>query len=329
MRVLVTGGAGFIGSHLVERLLAEGHTVRVLDDFSSGRRENLVFARASPALDVVAGDIRDARTVRDAVADVDAVFHEAALVSVPRSVEAPELSCDINAHGTARVLDAARRAGVRRIVFASSAAVYGDTSRLPVSERDPVRPLSPYGLDKLYTEQLAALHHALYGLEAVPLRYFNVFGPRQDPSSAYSGVISIFVTRLLAGAPLTIHGDGEQTRDFVYVADVVDANMRAMSGGYVGPAPLNVGRGGRTSLNALAAMLGEIIGVTPAITRAAPRPGDIRDSEADITHIREALGYEPRWTVRAGLEALVAWVRAAASPPQSEGEAATKRPRGR
>jgi nucleoside-diphosphate-sugar epimerase len=329
MRVLVTGGAGFIGSHLVERLLAEGHTVRVLDDFSSGRRENLVFARASPALDVVAGDIRDARTVRDAVADVDAVFHEAALVSVPRSVEAPELSCDINAHGTARVLDAARRAGVRRIVFASSAAVYGDTSRLPVSERDPVRPLSPYGLDKLYTEQLAALHHALYGLEAVPLRYFNVFGPRQDPSSAYSGVISIFVTRLLAGAPLTIHGDGEQTRDFVYVADVVDANMRAMSGRYVGPAPLNVGRGGRTSLNALAAMLGEIIGVTPAITRAAPRPGDIRDSEADITHIREALGYEPRWTVRAGLEALVAWVRAAASPPQSEGEAATKRPRGR
>jgi UDP-glucose 4-epimerase len=309
MRVLVTGGAGFIGSHLVERLLAEGHTVRVLDNFSSGRRENLAFAKPGAPLEAIEGDIRDARAVAEAVAGMDGVFHEAALVSVPRSVEDPEISCDINAHGTARVFDAARRAGVRRIVFASSAAVYGDTATLPVSEREPVRPLSPYGLDKLYAEQLAAIHHALYGLEAVPLRYFNVFGPRQDPSSAYSGVISIFVTRLLEAAPITIHGDGEQTRDFVYVADVVDANMRAMFAPYPGPSPLNVAGGGRTSLNALAAMLGEIVGAAPVISHAAARAGDIRHSGADISAIRTALGYAPRWTTRAGLEALVAAIR--------------------
>ena len=321
MRVLVTGGAGFIGSHLVERLLVEGHAVRVLDDFSSGRRENLAFAKPSAALEVIEGDIRDARSVETAVAGVDGVFHEAALVSVPRSVENPELSCAINAHGTVRVFDAARRARVRRIVFASSAAVYGDAATLPVTESEPVRPLSPYGLDKRYTEQLAVLHHALYGLETVPLRYFNVFGPRQDPSSAYSGVISIFVSRLLAGAPITMHGDGEQTRDFVYVDDVVQANMRAMFAPYPGPSPLNVAGGARTTLNALAALLGEIIGVQPSIVRGPARAGDIRHSAANITAIRRALAYEPQWTTRAGLEALVASIRAAAPPPQSQGEA--------
>ena len=309
MRVLVTGGAGFIGSHIVERLLADGHTVRVLDNFSTGRHENLAFAKRGAPLEVVEGDIRNAHDVARAVAGVDGVFHEAALVSVPRSVEEPELSCDINAHGTARVFDAARQAGVRRVVFASSAAVYGDTADLPVSERAAVHPVSPYGLDKLYTEQLAALHHALFGLEAVPLRYFNVFGPRQDPSSAYSGVISIFVTRLLAGTPITIYGDGEQTRDFVYVADVVEANLRAMFGAYRGPSPLNVGGGGRTSLNALARLLAEIVGVAPIITHRAARAGDIRHSGADITAIGSALGYAPRWTTGAGLEALVAAVR--------------------
>jgi UDP-glucose 4-epimerase len=309
MRVLVTGGAGFIGSHLVERLLTEGHTVRVLDDFSSGRRENLTFAKPGAALEVVEGDIRDTPDVRDAVAGMEAIFHEAALVSVPRSVEDPELSCDINAHGTARVFDAARRAGVLRIVFASSAAVYGDTTTLPVSEREPARPLSPYGVDKRYTEELASLHAALYGVQAVPLRYFNVFGPRQDPSSPYSGVISIFASRLLGGEAITMHGDGGQTRDFVYVADVVEANMRAMFGPYPGPAPLNVARGGRTSLNELAAILADIVGVVPRITHAPARAGDIRDSQADISEIRRALGYEPRWTVRAGLEALVASLR--------------------
>ncbi|MBM3218091.1 MAG: NAD-dependent epimerase/dehydratase family protein [Candidatus Rokubacteria bacterium] len=309
MRVLVTGGAGFIGSHLVERLLGEGHAVRVLDDFSTGRRENLASAKPGAALEVVTGDIRDARAVASAVAGVEAIFHEAALVSVPRSVESPEISCDINAHGTARVFDAARRAGIRRLVFASSAAVYGETARGPVSEREPVRPLSPYGVDKLYTEHLAALYHALYGVETVPLRYFNVFGPRQDPSSAYSGVISIFVSRLLAGDPITIHGDGKQTRDFVYVADVVEANMRAMFSPYPGPSPLNVARGDHTTLNALATMLGEILGVTPQIIGGPARAGDIRHSVADITAIRSALGYEPKWTVASGLKALVTSLR--------------------
>jgi UDP-glucose 4-epimerase len=308
MRVLVTGGAGFIGSHIVERLLGDGHTVRVLDNFSTGRRNNLAFAGPGAPLEVVDGDIRAAGDVARAVAGIDGLFHEAALVSVPQSVEDPERSCDINAHGTARVFDAARRAGVRRVVFASSAAVYGDTAEVPVSERAATRPLSPYGLDKLYTERLAAVFHELYGFEAVPLRYFNVFGPRQDPSSPYSGVISIFVARLLAGAPITIHGDGEQTRDFVYVADVVEANMRAMFARYGGPAALNVGGGGRTSLNELAAMLGEIIGTTPKVTYGPARAGDIRDSAADIGAIATALGYAPAWTTRAGLSALVAAV---------------------
>jgi UDP-glucose 4-epimerase len=312
--VLVTGGAGFIGSHLVERLLGDGHAVRVLDDFSTGRRENLAFARPGDALEVIEGDIRDAGAVHAAMAGIDGVFHEAALVSVPRSVECPELSCAINAHGTALVFDAARTAGVRRVVYASSAAVYGETDMVPVPEHAPARPLSPYGLDKLYTEQLGALCHALYGLEAAPLRYFNVFGPRQDPSSPYSGVISIFVARLLAGLPLTIYGDGRQSRDFVYVADVVDANVRAMFGAYAGPAPLNVGRGERITISELAALLGEVLGVTPRVGQEPARAGEIRHSQADITAIRAALGYAPRWTVRAGLEALVASVRGTGSP---------------
>jgi UDP-glucose 4-epimerase len=305
-RFLVTGGAGFIGSHLVERLLRDGQAVRILDDFSTGRRTNLAFTGANDPLEIVEGDIRDARAVGQAMRGVDGVFHEAALVSVPRSVEAPELSCDINAHGTARVLDAARRAGVRRVVFASSAAVYGDVAELPVSERAAVRPLSPYGVDKLYTEQLGALYHALYGVETVALRYFNVFGPRQDPSSPYSGVITLFVNRLLAGEPVTIHGDGDQTRDFVYVADVVEANVRAMLGGYAGPGALNVAGGGRTTLNALVRVLGEILGVTPRTDHTAARAGDIHDSHADISAIRAAIGYTPQWSVRAGLEALIA-----------------------
>jgi UDP-glucose 4-epimerase len=305
MRFLVTGGAGFIGSHIVERLLGDGHAVRVLDDFSTGRRENLGFVRSGPPLEIVEGDIRDAKTVAGAVAGVDGVFHEAAMVSVPRSVEQPELSCDINAHGTARVLDAARAAGVRRVVYASSAAVYGETTAQPLSEREPPRPVSPYGLDKLYTEQLGALYQALHGLETVPLRYFNVFGPRQDPSSTYSGVISIFAARFLAGEGVTIFGDGEQTRDYVYVADVVEANVRAMLGPYAGPRPFNVGGGGTTTLKTLATTIAAIIGVEARITYAPARAGDIRHSRADISAIAEKLGFRPRWTVRSGLEALI------------------------
>ena len=305
MNFLVTGGAGFIGSHITEHLLAAGHRARVLDDFSTGKRENLDFARGSPALEIVEGDVRDAARVAGAMRDMDGVFHEAALVSVPRSVERPDISFAINAGGTLNVFEAARRAGVRRIVYASSAAVYGDASALPLAETAALGPLAPYGLDKLYTEQLGALYASLYRLEPVALRYFNVFGPRQDPGSPYSGVISIFVDRLSRGASPTIFGDGGQTRDFVYVADVAQANLAAMAGPYGGFRVFNVATGRRTSLNELVAALQEILGVRVPVTHAAPREGDIRDSQADVSAIRDVLGWTATWSLHAGLEELV------------------------
>ncbi len=318
MRFLVTGGAGFIGSHLVEALLHGGHRVRVLDDFSTGKYENLDFPRPGAALEIIEGDIRDSGVVRHAMRDVDGAFHEAALVSVPRSIEEPELSLAINAGGTLNVFEAARRTGVRRVVCASSAAVYGDSDRLPLAESTPLRPTSPYGLDKLYLEHLGALYASLHGLEAVALRYFNVFGPRQDPTSPYSGVISIFVDRLRRGEAPTIYGDGEQTRDFVYVGDVVRANLAAMGGLTRGFQALNVGAGRRVSLNALLSELAAVLGVTARATHAAARPGDIRDSQADIANIRAALGYTPRWSLREGLAALVGRVS-----PATDGRAET------
>jgi UDP-glucose 4-epimerase len=242
--------------------------------------------------------------------DVDGVFHEAALVSVPRSIEEPELSFAINAGGTLTVFEAARRTGVRRVVCASSAAVYGDSDCLPLAEATPLRPSSPYGLDKLYLEHLGALYASLHGLETVALRYFNVFGPRQDPTSQYSGVISIFVDRLQRGEAPTVYGDGEQTRDFVYVGDVVRANLAAMASPIRGFQALNVGTGRRVSLNALLSELAAVLGVTARATRAAARPGDIRDSQADISKIGAALGYTPRWSLREGLTALVGGVSA-------------------
>jgi UDP-glucose 4-epimerase len=304
MRFLVTGGAGFIGSHLVERLLALGHTVRVLDDFSTGTRENLAFPRARP--EILEGDLRDPAAVARAVAGVDGVFHQAALVSVPRSVAEPALSFAVNAGGTLALFEAARRAGVRRIVYASSAAVYGDRHPPPLRESMPPAPVSPYGLDKLYTEQAGALHAALYGLEPVALRYFNVFGPRQDPASPYSGVISICADRLLRGEAPVVHGDGEQTRDFVYVLDVVEANLAAMWSPPGGFRVFNVGRGERLSLNALVQLLQEVSGRRQPAVHAPSRAGDVRHSGADITAISAALGFRPRWDVRRGLEALVA-----------------------
>lgn len=302
----MTGGAGFIGSHLAERLLGLGHAVRVLDDFSTGRPENLAFGRGCQALEVVEGDIRDAATVEGAMAGVAGVFHEAALVSVPRSVERPDLSFDINAAGTLRVFEAARRAGVRRLVYASSAAVYGDAHSPPLRESMTPAPLSPYGLDKLYTEHLGALYASLYGLEPVALRYFNVFGPRQDPRSPYSGAISIFVDRMSRGEAPTIFGDGEQTRDFVYVLDVVQANLAAMLGPWRGFRVFNVGRGERLTLNALVGMLGRLLGTAVEPRYAEARAGDIRHSGADIAAIAAALGYAPEWAVERGLAALVA-----------------------
>ncbi|HEX4932590.1 MAG TPA: NAD-dependent epimerase/dehydratase family protein, partial [Gemmatimonadaceae bacterium] len=274
---LVTGGAGFIGSHLAQALLGRGERVRVADNLSTGRRSNLDVL--GEGAEILIGDLADPAFAREAAAGVDYVLHQAAIPSVPRSVADPLTSHRANLDATVALLVAARDAGVRRVVYAGSSSAYGDTPVLPKREDMAPNPLSPYALQKLVGEQYLQMFTRLYGLDTVTIRYFNVFGPRQDPSSPYSGVISIFVTRLLAGEPLTMYGDGEQTRDFVYVADVVEANVRAMTGPYAGPGPLNVATGRRTTLNALARTLGELIAVTPKITYGPARAGDIRDSE--------------------------------------------------
>jgi|SRR5688572_11244672 len=309
MRFLVTGGAGFIGSHIAEELLRRKHQVRVLDNFSTGKRENLGFASNTGDLEVINGDIREPDTVVQAALGVDGIFHEAALVSVPATIEQPRLGFDSNARGTFNVFEAARNSGVRRVVFASSAAVYGDNPTLPLGETATPRPLSPYGLDKLYAEQLGALYHSLYGREIVGLRYFNVFGPRQDPGSPYSGVISIFVNRLRAGRAPMIYGDGLQTRDFVYVADVVDANLRAMLEDYRGFRVFNVGTGRQTSLNDLLSQLQKLTGVSVEPEYADARPGDIRHSVADIALIQRELGYAPSRNLSEGLSLLLGSAR--------------------
>jgi UDP-glucose 4-epimerase len=309
MKFLITGGAGFIGSHIVEHLLQSNHQARVLDNFTTGKGGNLAFATGNPNLEIIRGDIRDTDAMASAMAGVDGVFHEAALVSVPKSVEQPALSFDINVRGTFTVFDAARQAGVRRVVYASSAAVYGDNHHLPLAETAVPIPLSPYGLDKLYTEHLGALYQSLYGQEMLALRYFNVFGPRQDPGSAYSGVISIFVDHLKSGKVPRIYGDGEQTRDFVYVGDVVQANLKAMFADYSGFRVFNVGCGRQTSLNQLLLQLKELTGSSVSPVYADARVGDVRHSLSDISRIQKDLGYAPAFSLSEGLRLLLESVR--------------------
>ena len=316
-RYLVTGGAGFIGSHVVEALSARGDAVRVVDDLSTGDRENLA---AAPDAEFIEADLAAGGAAIRAVAGIDHVIHLAAIPSVPRSVRQPERCHRANVEATHALLVAARDAGVRRVVLASSSAVYGETATLPKREDACPAPLSPYALHKLIGEQYAALFTRLYGLETVALRFFNVFGPRQAPSSQYSGVISLFTAALLAGRSPTIYGDGEQTRDFTYVGDVVAAVLAACAApsGAVAGRAINVARGTRTSVNALYAALQRVTGasgVEPAYAEA--RPGDIRDSQADITLARELLGFEPSVTVEEGLRRTVAWQRSAPAPPQS------------
>ena len=306
MRFLVTGGAGFIGSHIVDRLIAGNHEAVVLDNFSSGARRNIEHHKGDRRCRVIEADIRNFDAVDKACAGVDGVFHEAALVSVPLSMEEPKLSFDINSAGTFHVLEAARRNGVGRVVLASSAAVYGDNPDIPLKESETPAPLSPYGHDKLNNERQAAMFSQLYGISAVALRYFNVFGPRQDPGSAYSGVISIFADRARRKEPLTIHGDGEQTRDFVFVEDVVEANMSAMLSPLDGHEVYNVGTGSEISVKELAAAVIEITGSYVGIEHAPKREGDIYHSVADTSKIREALGFEPAWSFRDGLEKTLA-----------------------
>lgn len=303
---LVTGGAGFIGSHLVDALVESGCAVRVLDNFSTGKRDNIGSACRRGTVEVIEGDVRDAETVSRSVLGCAEVFHMAALVSVQQSLVDPRTSFEINVRGSVNVLEAARLAGVRRVVLASSAAVYGDVP-VPAREDDtPTRPLTPYGLDKLTAEHYAGLYARLYGLEAMALRYFNVYGPRQDPASPYSGVISIFADRLKRGAGVTVYGDGEQTRDFVHVSDVVRANMAAMTSRSQGFAACNIASGQETSINRLVVLLrGEIASRSP-VDRQPARPGDIRRSCADIARARDLLGYIPHCDFSIGIRDLIA-----------------------
>ena len=274
MHVLVTGGAGFIGSHSVDLLLASGARVRVLDNFSSGRRENLVN---HTQMEIITGDIRDKGTVDAALAGITHALHLAANVSVVTSVEQPLTSAAVNLAGFLNVLEVARQLGVHRRVYTSSAAVYGVPVKLPVDEAMPVAPISPYGLEKFINDQYAALYQELYDFSAMALRYFNVYGPRQDPSSPYSGVISIFGRRLRDGKPLTIYGDGQQTRDFIYVGDVARANIAALRGVVNGVCNVVAGHT-VTLLDTLAT----VAGVTPVVSHGEARTGDIRHSSAEI-----------------------------------------------
>ena len=307
MRVLVTGGAGFIGSHLVDALVRGKHRVRVLDNFVAGKRENLRDVRGK--VEVLRGDCSDPAVARRAVRGIEVVYHEAAVPSVARSVADPITSHRANATGTLVMLAAARESGVRRFVYAGSSSVYGDVPTLPKRESMDPRPRSPYAIAKLTGEYYVRVFAALYGMETLTLRYFNVFGPRQAPDSPYSGVISRFVTALLDRATPVINGDGRQTRDFTYVDNVVDANLRALTArGLVGQA-VNVATGTRVSLRALLAALGRDL-ERPAKARYGPvRAGDIRHSLADIRLARKLLGYRPIVDFETGLKRTVEWYR--------------------
>ena len=308
---LVTGGAGFIGSHLAEELIRRGHRVRVADSLVTGRLSNISHIQG---VDFLQGDLAEVEFAVRALQGIDYVLHQAAIPSVPRSVKDPVTSNRANVDGTLNVLVAARDAGVKRVVFAGSSSVYGDTPTLPKQEDMPSRPMSPYALQKVIGEQYMRLFTELYGLETVTIRYFNVFGPRQDPSSAYSGVISVFATALLEGRPPTIFGDGEQTRDFTYVANVVDGVLRACDADGASGEVINVATGGRVSLNSLFETMRRLIGVDVRPVYAPGRPGDVRDSQADITKARRLLGYAPTIGFEDGLRTTVDWYRTSGAP---------------
>lgn len=304
---LVTGGAGFIGSHLAQELLRRGHQVRVLDNLSTGKRRNL--DAIGPSVEFVEGDLANPDDCVRAVAGVDYVLHQAAIPSVPRSVADPVTSNRSNIDGSLNILVAARDARVRRLVYAGSSSAYGDTPTLPKHEGMVPAPLSPYALQKLVAEQYCQMFTRLYGLETVTIRYFNVFGPRQDPGSAYSGVISLFSTALLAGQRPTIYGDGEQTRDFTYVANVVDGVLRACEADDVAGEVFNVATGHRISLNQLLSTMNGLLGTSLSATYAPGRQGDVRDSQADITKARTRLGYTPIVSLEEGLRHTLDWCR--------------------
>jgi UDP-glucose 4-epimerase len=299
----VTGGAGFIGSHLCDGLLAAGWAVRVLDDFSSGRESNV--AHLSERIELVRGDLADPPTAARAMQGIEVVFHQGAVPSVPRSVAEPLRTNRANLDGTLNVLECARQGGVRRVVFAASSSAYGDTEVLPKVESMPANPLSPYALQKYGGEVYCRLYHQLYGLETVALRYFNVFGPRQDPKSEYAAVVPRFATACLRGEPARINGDGGQSRDFTFVADAVRANLLAADASKAPGHVVNVAGGRRISLLELLAALQAITGSSVAPVHGPARAGDVRHSQADLGRARELLGFEPAVSLEEGLRRTV------------------------
>ncbi|MGQ9777601.1 MAG: SDR family oxidoreductase [Thermodesulfobacteriota bacterium] len=304
-KVLVTGGAGFIGSNLTETLLKLGHEVRVLDNFSTGKRENLIFDDVYPFLEIVEGDICNLSDCKRAVRGIEYLFHQAALPSVQRSVDDPLTTHSVNAAGTLNLLIASRDEGVRRFIYASSSSIYGDTPSLPKKESMPPTPLSPYALQKYIGEEFCRLFYQLYGFETISLRYFNIFGPKQDPQSIYSAVIPKFIHALLHEESPVIYGDGEQSRDFTYIENVVHANLLAMDMEHASGEVVNIGCGKQTSLNQLLSLLTDIMGINIPPRHEEPRKGDVRHSLADITRAKEILNYEPQVGIEEGLRRTV------------------------
>lgn len=304
---LVTGGAGFIGSHLAEELIRRGQCVRVVDSLITGKRRNLEHLSSAEFLE---GDLADPSVASRAVAGMDYVLHQAAIPSVPRSVKDPVTSNRANVDASLNVLVAARDAGVQRLVYAGSSSAYGNTPTLPKREDMPPNPLSPYALQKLVAEQYCQMFTRLYGFETVTIRYFNVFGPRQDPGSPYSGVISLFSAALLEGRQPIVYGDGEQTRDFTYIANVVDGVLRACEAPSVAGEVINVATGSRISLNELLETMNRIVGTSIEPIYKEPREGDVRDSQADISKAKRLLGYAPTVPLEEGLKKTLDWCRA-------------------
>lgn len=305
MKYLVTGGAGFIGSNIAHEIINRGEQVRIIDNFSTGFRSNLTEIQDS--IELIDGDIRDFWTVREAVEGIDYILHQAALPSVPRSISNPLTSNSVNIDGTLNLLEAARQANVGRIVMASSSAVYGDTPVLPKHEEMKLNPLSPYAITKLTNEEYCRVYYELYGLETVCLRYFNIFGPRQDPNSQYSAVIPKFIAALQADQPPVVYGDGEQSRDFTYIANTVSANLLATTSASAPGNVYNIACGGQFTLNSLLDTLREIIGVDTKAKYDPTRKGDILHSFADISKAKNDLKYKPGISFKEGLEKTVEW----------------------
>jgi nucleoside-diphosphate-sugar epimerase len=305
---VVTGGGGFIGSHIVENLVRQRNTVvKVIDDFSTGKRENVEAFKND--VEIIEADIADTKNLAQFLKGADYVIHQAAIPSVPKSILDPLKSHNANVNGTLNLLLACRDAGVRRVVYASSSSLYGDSPTLPKREGMMPNPLSPYGAQKLFAEMYCQVFTKAYGLETVSLRYFNVFGPRQDSTSQYSGVLALFIPAVLQGRRPTIYGDGLQSRDFTYVQNVVEANLLACKVPGVGGQVFNVACGDRITVNSMLHQINKIVGVDISPVYAEPRSGDIKHSQADITRAREHLGYEPKVSFEEGLRATVEWYR--------------------